>query len=757
MNKAFALVFTFALVSVSLAQAQYDFYDTEAVREIRITFTEKGWRHILDSLFQYAGDEGRLTGTVTIDGSVLHQVGIRYKGYSSYNPDVVKNPFNLDLDYHLKNQNYQGFTKIKLSNVIHDPSFVREVLAYEIAGTYLPSPRANYANLFINDTLIGLYTNVEAITRTFSETHFGTSDATLIKGEPAKLQYPFGENANLAYTHGDDSAGYQPFYKIESEYGWSDFFNLIRSLDSSGGSVARALDIDRALWMHAFNFVFLNLDSYIGYAQNYYLCQDMNGVFNPVLWDLNMSFGSFRESDGSYHFQGLSIPQLKILDPLEHLSFAVSPRPLMTSLFSNDTLRKMYLAHMRTMLNEQVRNNRYFERGRELQNLIAEHVYNDPNKFYSDSDFVSNLTVTVGGTGSMIEYPGIKDLMQARLNYLDTVEGFSGEPVITEVTHTPENPVKGKSVWIHANLTMAAMSFVGYREKTGAIFEKIPFFDDGQHQDGDPYDGLYGTEIPVRGNIIEFYIYAENDSAGAFSPERAAYEYYTIYPIPEAGIFTINEIKCVPSDQGDSGGWVELVNTIDEPVSLAGLHLTDDLSDPLKWAFPDTLIQPKTYLILRPSDESALGLQINFSLPASGGSLFMSNSLQQVIDSVTYGQQIKEKSIGRFPNGYGSYTFMAPTFSRLNQVGTTPSINFLAFPNPAYNLINIELYNMKALYSIEIFNEFGQKVFSMQRHITGETIPVSMESVDVSNYRRGIYLIKVTNGCQSSLKKIILI
>jgi hypothetical protein len=60
-----------------------------------------------------------------------------------------------------------GFTKLKLSNVIHDPTFVREVLAYEIARKYMPASLANYANLYINDTLIGLYTNVEAVDRRF--------------------------------------------------------------------------------------------------------------------------------------------------------------------------------------------------------------------------------------------------------------------------------------------------------------------------------------------------------------------------------------------------------------------------------------------------------------------------------------------------------------------------------------------------------------------------------------------------------------
>ena len=68
----------------------------------------------------------------------------------------------IKLDYIKGAQNYEGIDKIKLSNVIQDPSFVREVLSYEIARKYMPAGEANYTNLFINDTLIGLYTNVEA-------------------------------------------------------------------------------------------------------------------------------------------------------------------------------------------------------------------------------------------------------------------------------------------------------------------------------------------------------------------------------------------------------------------------------------------------------------------------------------------------------------------------------------------------------------------------------------------------------------------
>lgn len=348
-------------------EAQENFYETTAIREIRIRFPYHDWRYKLDSVFQNEGDEGRLTCSVTIDGTSYENAGIRYKGYSSYNSNAIKNPFNIDLDYKIVNQNHQGYTKLKLSNVIHDPSFLREVLAYEIARKYMPAPQANYANVFVNDTFIGLYTNVEAIDKRFVKKHFGSDNHAFFKGEPDPLIYPFGENSNLAYSHGEDSSSYYAYYKAESDYGWRQLLSLIQKLDVGVDQVQEVLNIDQALWMMAFNEVIVNLDSYMGYSQNYYLYEDDNGRFTPLIWDLNMSFGSFRESDGSYHFRGLTIEQCKRLDPLEYLSFCISPRPLFTKLISNDGLQKVYFAHIRSILDENFVNGWYYQRASELQ------------------------------------------------------------------------------------------------------------------------------------------------------------------------------------------------------------------------------------------------------------------------------------------------------------------------------------------------------------------------------------------------------
>ena len=112
-------------------------------------------------------------------------------------------------------------------------------------------------------------------------------------------------------------------------------YNLIDTLNNYSDSVNKVLNVDRTLWMHALNYTLINFDSYIGYAQNYYLYKDKTGQFNPLLWDLNMSFGSFSLTDASsIYFSGFDILEAQNMDPLlHHTQISVSPRPLLRNLF----------------------------------------------------------------------------------------------------------------------------------------------------------------------------------------------------------------------------------------------------------------------------------------------------------------------------------------------------------------------------------------------------------------------------------------
>ena len=170
----YSFLFSLILISKTLL-SQTGFYNVDSIREIRVYFNEPNWDHILDSLY-VEGAENRMLCSLNIDGTTYDSVGIRYKGFSSVSVNRVKNPFNIKLDYIINDQNHRGHNKIKLSNVIQDPSFLREVLSYEIGRKYMPCSEANFANIYINDTLWGLYTNVEAVNKDFRSKHYSSRE-----------------------------------------------------------------------------------------------------------------------------------------------------------------------------------------------------------------------------------------------------------------------------------------------------------------------------------------------------------------------------------------------------------------------------------------------------------------------------------------------------------------------------------------------------------------------------------------------------
>lgn len=756
------LVFILLGVSLLLGNrsmfAQTSFYSVDTIREIKIYFDQPNWDHLLDSLY-ILGNEDRLTSTkIIIDGTQLDSVGVRYKGYSSVSVTRTKNPFNIKLDYIKGNQTYNGIDKIKLSNVIQDPSFVREVLSYEIARKYMPASKSNYANVYINDTLVGLYSNVEAVGTEFLENHFNSSDNSFFKCNPATLNLN-GENSNLSNTLGTDSTLYYPLYDMKSNFGWANLYNLIDTLNNYPGDVEKLLNVDRTLWMHAFNYSLINFDSYIGYAQNYYIYKDNHGRFNPILWDLNQSFASYRLADASIHFSGFSILEAKNMDPLlHHNNVSVYPRPLMRNLFNNDRYQRMYIAHMRTIMEENFDNQDYLARAQFMQALIDTSVQNDTNKFYTYPDFQNNLNSTVT---DLIDYPGITDLMNARNTFLSTYDGFQGAPDITNINSSPSSLAIGDSVWVTSKVVNADSIVLAYRFSNTQLFNKVDMFDDGLHNDGLAGDSVYGYLLTNIGHTVEYYIYAENDSAGRFSPERAAYEYHEIIV---DGDVVLNELCAINNSiwmdpQGDYEDWVELYNNSTSTVSLNGYYLSDDNNYLKKWMFPNISIAPNDYLIIwADKDTLDTGVHTNFKLSSTGEAVFLSDSTGTLIDEISFGTQSAGWiTYGRFPNGTGPWRYMNASFDKENlwPVGVEEKIvleknNFVVYPNPAKNTINIRL-DQTGEYQIVLSDING-------RVLTTKTTNSSSDNsaINISNYASGFYLITVTSLDFTLTKKFII-
>ena len=129
-----------------------ELYDPYTVHHMNIDFYDANYDSILEARW-YADDKSYLLADITFNGIIYDSVGVRYKGNSSFveanesnNPKV---PFNIDVEFVHDDQNVMGYEKLKLSNSIFDPTFVRETIGYLSSGFYLPTPQAGYVNVSI--------------------------------------------------------------------------------------------------------------------------------------------------------------------------------------------------------------------------------------------------------------------------------------------------------------------------------------------------------------------------------------------------------------------------------------------------------------------------------------------------------------------------------------------------------------------------------------------------------------------------------
>lgn len=745
------LALTILAAGLATTSAQ-SLYDPAVLQEIKITFYQSNWDFKLDSLKAIDDGSYLLAASVEINGQVFDSVGVKYKGNSSYNQNNNKNPMHIELDYVRSNQNYQGIKDIKLSNGFADPTFVREPLSYEILRQYTDAPRANHAKLWINGVYWGVYGNTESINKSFLRSHFKTDgNNPFFKCNPEDFGGPGtgGNYPDLVYSSADSSFYYNK-YDIQSDYGWKELLTLMETLKNQPNNAPVILDVDRALWMLAFNDVLVNLDSYTGaFGQNYYLYYDRNDRWLPISWDLNMSFGGFPllNSGGGGM---LSITQMKQLDPLAQSTN--SNRPLIKQLLANPTYKRMYIAHMRTMLKENFADESYKIRALELQSVIDAAVQADTKKFYSYTNFQNNITqTTAGGFGNT---PGITELMNDRYTFLTSNVNFTAvPPTISNV-----GALLGSEVKVTATVQNATYVIVGWRADSSDVFQKVVLLDDGQHNDGAAADGVYGGSFPQIDARMQYYIYAENNAAGIFSPERAEHEFYIANPlVPSAGDLVINELLADNvnneiDEAGEQEDWVELYNNSTSPIVLTGLYLTDNPLNRNKWAFPPGVsIPPHGFITVWLDDDALQGpFHANFRLALEGEHLMLSDGGDQVIDSISFGPQLSDVSFGRYPNGTGAFTFMPTTYNTFNAltIGTHEpgALNAVqVFPNPVSEVLNI--HSETTLPRIRALNTLGQIVVDMQPANENEA------TLSVQQWPNGLYFLQI--GAQAVRVEVI--
>jgi spore coat protein H len=273
-------------------------FDPDRVIEVAITMAPRDW----DRLRRQATDEEEVlsgdclaqpfpdvysyfSGSVTIGGETVEEVGIRKKGFLG-SLDDVRPSLKIKLDEYVEGQELSGLTRLTLNNAIQDDSFLHQCISYDLfAAAGVPAPRCSFARLTVNGDDLGLYVHVESIDKRFLARHFDSDQGNLYEG-----------------TFSDFRPGWMGTFEKktnEEDSDRSDLQAIMVAADAPDAeleaALARVIDLDGFLSMWAVEVLLHHWDGYAGSGNNFWLYRDpSSGLFTFLPWGTDSTF----ENDG---------------------------------------------------------------------------------------------------------------------------------------------------------------------------------------------------------------------------------------------------------------------------------------------------------------------------------------------------------------------------------------------------------------------------------------------------------------------------
>ena len=133
---------------------------------------------------------------------------------------------------------------------------------------------------------------------------------------------------------------------------------------------------------------------------------------------------------------------------------------------------------------------------------------------------------------------------------------------------------------------------------------------------------------------------------------------------------------------GKKSDWIELYNSGDEDINLAGYGLTDNVKKPFKWVFPETVIPSKGYLTVFASSNNTVidgEIHTNFNISKDGEPIMLSNPEGGVISIIDLPAIQTDKTMARIPDGSNALKIAYATPSAQNTENSVIS-SFVPLP-----------------------------------------------------------------------------
>jgi hypothetical protein len=293
----------------------------------------------------------------------------------------------------------------------------------------------------------------------------------------------------------------------------------------------------------------------------------------------------------------------------------------------------------------------------------------------SSGELIDKVTFPELGEGqSYGRYPdGSSVLKVSGSTTQGATNGETQAPVILQVTRVPLVPALDDDVTVQAEFASTAdvATVKLYYRLNGGAYSSA-----SMTKAGNFYNGV----IPAYNAVgkVEYYVEAKN-TAGIVSvhpgnaPDNTDDFLLNTDPLPALKIneFMAFNSSCCPDD--DSGtnefdDWIEIYNSSDQAIDIGGMYLSDDKTNPFNSRLPldnpsATTIPAKGFIIVWADGSPGQGpLHLDFSLSNAGEDVALFYKDGRLIDSITYGAQTENQSMGRSVDGAGSWVnFGSPT------------------------------------------------------------------------------------------------
>jgi spore coat protein CotH len=353
------------------AQTAADLFDDQVLHEVRL-FVHS--RDLLQLRARYQ-ENIYFPADLVWRGIRIRNVGIRSRGAGSRNP--TKLGLRVDFNRYTRNQQFVGLRSLVLDNLYQDPSLLRESLAmsvYRRLGEI--SPRESFARLYINNQYQGVYLLVEPIDAGFVERSLGERDGYLHEyhhvgpyyteylGDPLE---PYKARFE-PQTHGLEAD--EPLY--------GPIRDLFRDVNEPDDAVWRErveerIDLRQFMAHTAIQAFLAEVDGFLGYdgINNFYLYRYAGTNRHRLFpWDEDFAFAFL---DSSLLRQGLQ------------------PVVLFDRAFAQPDLRTLFLDIAEECARVVTESGWLAAEIERLYALIAQAVFEDTRKLYSNDDFLAGI------------------------------------------------------------------------------------------------------------------------------------------------------------------------------------------------------------------------------------------------------------------------------------------------------------------------------------------------------------------------------